>query len=194
MLVTGRIKILSKDGMDWKIVHQLLIDACTDDGVLDEDQLAEWSAVLRKNRIKTAKVWIDAKRSVLPETLIKLFGVALVGCLDRLAGMPSAAGWCLSICARGATCLFSEYFLAGVVVCSVVISILACAASLCFCCYLWLAAPASAGRLLSFSKFGCGELSALERLRKTFPGLSATGWCSAVICYFCCCCGFVAAC
>ena len=75
-------------------MHEDLIKACTDDddGTIDQDELDKWSAVLAANGIKTTKHWLTVKKSTSLEILIKIYGNALVGYLDELAGPPGACG------------------------------------------------------------------------------------------------------
>ena len=84
------VKILEKSEGDGvvQITHPVLIDACTDDdGAIDDDELDKWCAVLLANGIKTSKHWLTVKGSFSISMLINEFGAALVGYLDRLAGV-----------------------------------------------------------------------------------------------------------
>ena len=84
-----RIRILGKedDGL-WKIVHEDLIRACTG----DDEQLLEWTTLLRHNGIKTSQNWLLVRNSSSYHR--DTFGAMLVVCLDKLAGtvtLPAAA-------------------------------------------------------------------------------------------------------
>jgi hypothetical protein len=78
------------------IVHEDLIKACKNAAGQDEEQLRSWAAVLRKNGINTAQDWLTVKKSTPLKMLIEIFGAALVGYLDELAGVPGAC--CVARC------------------------------------------------------------------------------------------------
>jgi hypothetical protein len=78
------------------IVHQDLIDACTNATGLDTAKLERWRALLSHNGICTAQDWRDIRS--MPTFNYKKYPGALLGYLDQLtgvapAGTPTIRAW-----------------------------------------------------------------------------------------------------
>ena len=68
-------------------MHEDLIKACTNAAGLDTAKLERWRALLSHNDIYTVEDWLTAKTSTSFKS--QTYGDALVGYLDKLAGVRS---------------------------------------------------------------------------------------------------------
>ena len=68
-------------------MHDDLIKACTNAAGLDTAKLERWRALLSHNDICTVEDWLTAKKSTTFKS--PPYGDALVGYLDKLAGVRS---------------------------------------------------------------------------------------------------------